>query len=174
MKREDQYWTDKDGLEFLRERMASSVRDQLRELENLRDDMRKAREYISKCKQRYMKDKLKKKSMAEVNADDMWKDLEPYNTRRDIENFYGFDGISAEEFDRLIELWDLREEQREKNKGKPEYEDNITVMLDWAMNHLEGAFKRKIEELEETEAIVQRDVREIVYKHNEQVRQRWE
>ena len=42
------------------------------------------------------------------------------------------------------------------------------------MNHLEGAFKRKIEELEETEAIVQRDVREIVYKHNEQVRQRWE
>lgn len=174
MKREDQYWTEKDGLEFLRDRMAGSVRDQLRELDGIRSDIRKGREYISKCKQRYMKDKLKKKTMAEVNAEDMWKDLEGYNSRRDIEDFYGFDGITQEEFDRLTELWDLREAQREKNKGKPEYEDNVTVMLDWAMNHLDRAFGKRLEELEETEAIVQQDVREIVHKHNEQVRQRWE
>ena len=173
MKREDQYWTEKDGLEFIRDRMASSIRDQLRELDNLRDDIRKAREYISKCKQRYMKDKLKKKSLAQLNEEDPWKDLEPYNSRKDIQDFYGFDGITEEEYDRLMELWDLREEQREKNRGKPEYEDNITIMLDWAMNHLEGAFKTRMEELEETEAIVRHDVNEIVRKHNDQIRERW-
>ena len=174
MKREDQYWTEKDGLDFLRDRMASGIKDQLRELEILRADIRKAREYISKCKQRYMKDKLKKKTLAAVNEEDPWKDLEEYPTRGSIQDAYGFDMITEEEMDRLNELWDMREEQREKNRGKPEYEDNITIMLDWAMNHLEGAFKSKMEELEETEAIVRQDVRQIVNKHNEQVRQRWE
>ena len=47
-------------------------------------------------------------------------------------------------------------------------------MLDWAMNHLDRVFGKRLEELEETEAIVQRDVNQIVSKHNEQVRQRWE
>ena len=173
MKREDQYWTTKDGIEFLRDRMSEKFRDQLRELENLREDIRKAQEYIIKCKQRYLKDKLKKRTMADAVNEDPFKELEEWETRESIRDAYGYEMITEEQLDHLMNLWELREEQKRKNKGKAEYEDDITIALDWALSHLHGAFKDKIAELEETEAIVQRDVNQIVYKHNEEVRKRW-
>ena len=170
MIREDRLWTSKDGMEFLRDRMSERVRDDLRELETLREDIRKAKEYISKTKQRYMKDKLKKKTMAAVAEEDPFKELEEWSSREDIRDAYGYDAITEKEMDRLMELWDLREQQKEQNRGKPEYEDRITIMLDWAMNHLQGAFRDRLAELEETEAIVDRDVTQIVQKHNEKLR----
>ena len=170
MVREDKLWTTRDGELFLKERMSSTVRDQLNELEGLRADMRKAREYMNKCKQRYLKDKLKKKTLAAVQEEDPFKELEEYPTLSSIEDAYGYDCITEEEFDHLRELWEMRERFQEESKGKPEYEDNVTRMLDWTMNHLGGAVKDRLEELEEVEADFNQNVTYIVAKHNLQVR----
>ena len=108
--------------------------------------------------------------MAAVAEEDPFEELEEWSSREDIRDAYGYDAITEKEMDRLMELWDLREQQKEQNRGKPEYEDRITIMLDWAMDHLQGAFRDRLAELEETEAIVDRDVTQIVQKHNEKVR----
>lgn len=170
MIRDDREWTDRQAFEFLRERMSDKVRDQLRELESLREDIRTAQKAISDTKARYMKAKLKKKTLSAVKEEDPFQALEDWPTRESIRDAYGYDMITEAEMDRLLDLWDLREQQRERNKGKPEYEDNVTIALDWARDRLHAAFKGQLEELEETEALVQNDVREIRRKHNEQIR----
>lgn len=52
--------------------------------------------------------------------------------------------------DRLFYLWDLREEQKQKEKTT-EYEDAVTKMLHQAANAIEDKYRDRKEELEEIE-----------------------
>lgn len=172
MIREDREWSEKQAYEFLRERMSSKVRDELAELEKLREDIRTAQKFIEDTKTKYLKVKLKKKTLNAVKEEDPFEELAAWPNRESIREAYGYDMISEKEMDRLMDLWDLRKEQEGKSRGKPAYEDNVTIALDWAKQRIQGAFRERLAALEETEAIVWRDVHEIQRKHNEQLR-RW-
>ena len=122
----------------------------LDELEQLRAAMKKASELIGSAVVRYRKEKLKKKSLKQAEEDDPFAELADYTSRENIRDCYGYDMITENEMERLFYLWDLREEQKQK-KSREIYQDEVTKMLDTAMNAIEDKYRDRKEELEEIE-----------------------
>ena len=122
----------------------------LDELEQLRAAMKKASELIGSAVIRYRKEKLKKKSLKQAEEDDPFAELADYTSRENIRDCYGYDMITEKEMERLFYLWDLREEQKQK-KSREIYQDEVTKMLDTAMNAIEDKYRDRKEELEEIE-----------------------
>ena len=120
------------------------------ELEQLRGNMKKAGELITQALIRYRKEKLKKKSLKAAAEEDEFAELEDYTSRENIRDDYGYEMITEAEMDRLMYLWDLREEQRKKKKNTA-YEDEVTKMLHLAANAIEDKYRERKEELEEIE-----------------------
>ena len=125
--------------------------EQLDELEELEANLRKASELIAGAVIRYRKEKLKKKSLKEAEQEDEFAELEGYTTKESIRDLYGWDMITENEMDRLMYLWDLREEQKQKKKDRA-YEDEVTKMLHLAANAIEDKYRDRKEELEEVRA----------------------
>ena len=122
--------------------------EQLDELEALEANLRKASELITGAVIRYRKEKLKKKSLKDAEQEDEFAELEGYTTKESIRDLYGWDMITENEMDRLMYLWDLREEQKQKKKDRA-YEDEVTKMLHTAANAMEDKYRDRKEELEE-------------------------
>ncbi|MCD7818878.1 MAG: hypothetical protein LUH07_07480, partial [Lachnospiraceae bacterium] len=101
------------------------------EAKAIEKDIKVAREIINRALTQYTKKKIGAKNKQQVKEqdtflEDRFKDLEPYNTTRDIQDAYGYGVFDLEEYDRLMDLWGLREEPK-KNAGK--YRDRVTDML---------------------------------------------
>lgn len=124
--------------------------EQLNELEELRASIKKATELITGAVVRYRKEKLKKKSLKAAEQEDEFAELADFPTRESIRDLYGWDMIKEAEMDRLMYLWDLREEQKRKKKDGA-YEDEVTKMLHTAANAIEDKYRDRIEELEAVE-----------------------
>jgi len=139
--------TQEDVLKMMRHD-SKMLDEQLSELEDLEDNLRKANELIAGAVIRYRKEKLKKKSLKAAEEDDQFAELDDYPTRESIRDCYGYDMITEAEMDRLFYLWDLREEQKTKAK-KTVYEDEITKMLHQAANAMEEMYRDRKEELEQ-------------------------
>lgn len=119
----------------------------LDELEQLRAALKKASELIGSAMVRYRKEKLKKKSLKQAKEEDPFAELADYTSRENIRDCYGYDVITENEMERLFYLWDLREEQQKK-KSREIYQDEVTKMLDMAMNAIEDKYRDRKEELE--------------------------
>lgn len=122
--------------------------EQLDELEALEANLRKASELIAGAVIRYRKEKLKKKSLKDAEQEDEFAELEGYTTKESIRDLYGWGMITENEMNRLMYLWDLREEQKQKKKDRA-YEDEVTKMLHLAANAIEDKYRDRKEELEE-------------------------
>ena len=122
--------------------------EQLNELEELEANLKKASELITGAVIRYRKEKLKKKSLKAAEQEDEFAELADFPTRESIRDLYGWDMITEAEMDRLMYLWDLREEQKRKKKDGA-YEDEVTKMLHTAANAMEDRYRDRKEELEE-------------------------
>ena len=122
--------------------------EQLDELEELEANMKKASELIAGAVIRYRKEKLKKKSLKAAEQEDEFAEIAEYSSRESIRDSYGWDMITEAEMDRLMYLWDLREEQKRKKKDAA-YEDEVTKMLHLAANAIEDKYRDRKEELEE-------------------------
>ena len=141
--------TAEDVLKVMRND-SKKLDDALDELAQLRADLRKASELIGSAVIRYRKEKLKKKSLKAAEEEDLFAELNDYTTRENIRDCYGYDMITENEMERLFYLWDLREEQKQK-KSREIYQDQVTKMLDTAMNAIEEKYRDRKEELEEIE-----------------------
>ena len=141
--------TAEDVLKVMRND-SKKLDDALDELAQLRADLRKASELIGSAVIRYRKEKLKKKSLKAAEEEDLFAELNDYTTRENIRDCYGYDMITENEMERLFYLWDLREEQKQK-KSREIYQDQVTKMLDTAMNAIEDKYRDRKEELEEIE-----------------------
>lgn len=101
-----------------------------KEVIQIEKDILTARRIIHEGILNYKKKKLKARS--KKAAEDMalrFKDLELYESERDIQDAYGYGSISLKEYDRLCELWALREKYVDEN-GK--FSDSVTEMLEAA------------------------------------------
>lgn len=126
----------------------------------IRKDCSTARGIIADALNRYVKKKLSARNKKQASDMDlMFKDLEIYESERDIEDAYGWDFISEKEKDRLIELWRKREQFVDEN-GK--FRDRVTDMVEKAMRDIgeeyvdfltdvEYAEHKRLERLEEIE-----------------------
>ena len=121
-------------------------KDERYRIEQIKKDRDTARKYIKDALARYRKDKTRSRSKAK--AEDPFADLEPYSSREDIRDAFGWEIISEKEMDRLIKLWDLREE----SKNKTTLEDRVTEMLELAFRACGSEYDEEILDYEKKRA----------------------
>ena len=100
-----------------------------RAIEALKKDIQTAQDSIQDAVSRYRKAKLRTCSKAKANSEDIFRPLEEYDSQVDIQNAYGYEMITETEYDRLMELWELRAQSVQK--AGP-YKDRVVEMLELA------------------------------------------
>lgn len=100
-----------------------------RAIEALKKDIQTAQDSIQDAVSRYRKAKLRTRSKAKANSEDIFRPLEEYDSQVDIQNAYGYEMITETEYDRLMELWELRAQSVQK--AGP-YKDRVVEMLELA------------------------------------------
>lgn len=112
--------------------MPKALQEQVREAKLLEDDLNKARDIIQRGLTQYVKRKIGARNRAQVeNQESLYAELDEYESRDDIQEAYGYDIITETEKDRLMDMWDARENAKNNTGGK--YEDRVTQMLEKAM-----------------------------------------
>ena len=125
----------------------------------IRKDCSTARGIINDALTRYKKKKLSARSKKQ--AEDMaimFKDLELYESKQEIQDAYGYGMISEKEMDRLNELWDMREKYVDE---KGVFRDRVTDMVERALNSIGEEYIDFLTEVEEAERARQSRLREI-------------
>lgn len=108
--------------------------EQQRDAASVRADMQKAYKIIYDAKTRYIKAKLGAKSKKQVeDTERLFADLADYKSEWEIQDHYGNGEISSAEYDRLRNLWEMREQYAKDSK---KYHDRVIYMLEKAMSHI--------------------------------------
>ena len=139
-------YTAEAVMDFWDRNTTQQVKDERYRIEQIKKDRDTARKYIKDALARYRKDKTRSRSKAK--AEDPFADLEPYSSREDIRDAYGWEFITEKEMDRLIKLWDLREE----SKNKTTLEDRVTEMLELAFRACGSEYDEEILDYEKKRA----------------------
>ena len=139
-------YTAEAVMDFWDRNTTQQVKDERYRIEQIKKDRDTARKYIKDALARYRKDKTRSRSKAK--AEDPFADLEPYSSREDIRDAFGWEIITEKEMDRLIKLWDLREE----SKNKTTLEDSVTEMLELAFRACGSEYDEEILDYEKKRA----------------------
>ena len=126
-------WAKNESPEAKEERLA---------INSLRRDVETAQESIQDAIGRYRKRKLRARSKAKANAADVFSELDQYSSMEDIRNAYGYEVITEHEMDRLMNLWELRE-QTYRREGP--YTDRVIEMLELASQGAQVLHNRSVE-----------------------------
>lgn len=152
--------TKEDVLQMLQ---GQDFRDQKREIRTLQKDIATARGIIADGIARYIKQRLRlrSKKAAEENP---FADLEGYNSRKDIQEAYGWEIITEAEMDRLNALWDAREASLSA-AGK--YEDRVTKILERALNSVADEYIDQLADFQELERQMETDAERIAQENRQ-------
>lgn len=152
--------TREDVLQMLQ---GQDFREQKREIQALQKDIATARGIIADGIARYIKQRLRlrSKKAAEENP---FADLEGYNSKKDIQEAYGWEIISEAEMDRLNILWDAREASLSAT-GK--YEDRVTKMLERALNSVADEYIDQMVDFQELERRMDADAERIAQENRQ-------
>ena len=127
--------TVQEVLDHFERNMSDEARRARAEVLALKEDIEAAQAAILDALERYRKKKLRARSRASANSADTFAALEGYGSREEIRDAYGWGIITERKMDRLMELWDLREQS-----VRPDiYTDRVIEMLEEARA---GIFKR--------------------------------
>lgn len=135
------------------------------EARQIRRDMNTADALIKDALARYKKKKLaaRSKRQAEELAT-LFAELDEYRSPDEIMDAYGYDVITERERDRLLGLWDTREQAR-RNNGI--YTDRVMEMLEIARRCIGDKYRDKLDLADTME--------HIAAQYQEQLqRERWE
>lgn len=114
---------------------------------SIRTDIQTAYKLIKDTKARYIKSKLRVRSKKQTEVTELiFNDLEPYASLQEIQESYGYAEFSLTEYERLIGLWNQREEF---NKTGKVYNDRVTEMLDKAAARLIDPYQDLLDEYDE-------------------------
>lgn len=136
---------------------SEDFRAQQREIRSIQKDIATARGIIADGQTRYIKQRLRlrSKKAAEENP---FADLEGYNSRKDIQEAFGWEIITEAEMDRLNALWEARESSL---SATGRYEDRVTQMLERAMNAVGDEFIDQLSDFQEMERRMEADAERI-------------
>ena len=135
------------------------------EAQRIRRDLAAADELIKDAIARYKKKKLSvrsKKQAEEIAA--MFVDLEGYDSPDDIQDAYGYDNITERERDRLLGLWEARE-QAQRNNGI--FTDRVIEMLEIARRVIGDKYQDKLDLADTMERVVAQQQQQLT-------REKWE
>lgn len=133
-------------MDFWDKHSTDDAKDERYRIEQIKKDRDTARKYLKDAIARYRKDKTRSRSKAK--AENPFSDLEQYSSREDIRDSFGWELISEKEMDRLLKLWDLREE----SKSKATLEDRVTEMLELAFRACGSEYDEEILDYEKKRA----------------------
>lgn len=136
-------YTAEAVMDFWDKHSTDDAKDERYRILQIKKDRDTARKYLEDAIARYRKDKTRSRSKAK--AENPFADLEQYSSREDIRDSFGWELISEKEMDRLIKLWDLREE----SKNKATLEDRVTEMLEQACRACGSQYEEEILSYEE-------------------------
>ena len=129
-----------------------------RAIEALKKDIQTAQDSIQDAVSRYRKAKLRTCSKAKANSEDIFRPLEEYDSQVDIQNAYGYEMITETEYDRLMELWELRAQSVQK--AGP-YKDRVVEMLELAARAIWDAYGENVAAYDEKVSRMHREARRI-------------
>jgi hypothetical protein len=145
-------------LDFWAKNESTDAKAERRENEALRKDIRTAQEYIMDALARYRKKKLNAQSKAAANSEDVFAELDDYQSVEDIRDAYGWELISENEMNRLMNLWQLRKEAKAKSGV---YRDRITEMLETAFNSIFDRYGGPVLEYDEKISLMHKEAEHI-------------
>lgn len=149
--------------EVLQVLQGKDFRAQQREIQAIQKDIATARGIIADGIARYIKQRLRlrSKKAAEENP---FADLEGYNSRKDIQEAFGWEIITEAEMDRLNTLWDAREASL-SSSGK--YEDRVTQMLERALNAMGDEYIDQLSDFQELERRMEAEAERIAQENRQ-------
>ena len=142
-------WAKTESTEAKEERLA---------IKSLRRDVETAQEIIQDAIGRYRKQKLRARSKAKANAADVFSELDEYSSIEDIRNAYGYEVITEHEMDRLMNLWELREQSQEKEGP---YTDRVIEMLQLASRAIWETYGQRIVDYDAKINLMYQDAKRI-------------
>jgi hypothetical protein len=149
------FWAKNENVEAKAER---------REIDALKKDIRTAQELIKDSLAKYRKKKLNARSKAAGSGDDVFAELNDYGSEKEIQDAYGWDLISEKEFERLMHLWQLRDESKTKSGV---YKDSITEMLEYAANSIFDRYGGQIMQYDEKISRMHKEAERIAHENFE-------
>lgn len=132
--------------------------DKEREAAQIRKDIITARSYINDAILRYKKKMLRARSKKQAEDLSVFDELKDYRNQEDIRNAYGWDIITEAQMDRLMQMWEARENLIDE-QGR--FSDRVTEMLTHALNCCGELFLSKLEEFDEMERKRKEEILEI-------------
>mgnify|MGYP005928277097 CR=1 FL=1 len=150
--------TKQEILEFWKKHETPEAKAERREVEALKKDLRIAQDSIQDAIARYRKTKLRARSKAKAGSEDVFRPLAEYSSQTDIQNAYGYEMISETEYDRLMALWELREQS--SRKAGP-YTDRVVEMLEVASRDIWDAYGDPVMEYDEKVSRMHREAERI-------------
>ena len=136
------------------------------EVEAIRKAILTAKGAVHDAKARYIKQRLRSKSKQKAAEE-----LKDYESRQQIHDDYGWGFITEARMDRLMELWDAREESRKKNANAI-YEDHVTRMLDTAWAAIGEEYVERLHAYDQKEKFRRQEAERIAKENNERTRLR--
>jgi len=135
------------------------------EAQRIRRDLATADDLLKDAIARYKKKKLstRSKKQAEEIAT-MFVDLEGYSSTDEIQDAYGYDMITERERDRLVGLWEARE-QAQRNNGI--FTDRVIDMLEIARRVIGDKYRDKLDLADTMEHVVAQQQQQLT-------REKWE
>lgn len=135
------------------------------EAQRIRRDLATADDLLKDAIARYKKKKLstRSKKQAEEIAT-MFVDLEGYSSTDEIQDAYGYDMITEWERDRLMGLWEARE-QAQRNNGI--FTDRVIDMLEIARRVIGDKYRDKLDLADTMEHVVAQQQQQLT-------REKWE
>lgn len=124
----------------------------------IRNDISTARSIIADGISRYKKKMLRARSKKQAEDLSVFDELKGYNNREDIRDAYGWDLITETQMDRLMEMWDARENLINE-QGK--FENRVTEILDRAMRLCAEPYLQILEEFDEMKERREKEIRTI-------------
>ena len=135
------------------------------EAQRIRRDLATADDLLKDAIARYKKKKLstRSKKQAEEIAT-MFVDLEGYSSTDEIQDAYGYDMITERERDRLVGLWEARD-QAQRNNGI--FTDRVIDMLEIARRVIGDKYRDKLDLADTMEHVVAQQQQQLT-------REKWE
>jgi len=109
---------------------SNEYKEKEREAKAIRKDIATACGIISEGILRYKKKRLHARSKKQAEDLSVFDDLKDYESKKEIQDAYGWEFISEAEMDRLTAMWDAREQCIDA-QGK--FSDRVTEMLEQAL-----------------------------------------
>ncbi len=156
-------------LDFWAKNESADAKVERREIDALKKDICIVQQFIKDALAQYRKKKLNVRSKAAASSDAVFAELDDYRSVKDIQDAYGWDAISEKEMDRLMNLWQLREDSKAKSGV---YQDRITEMLEYASTSIFNRYGDPIIEYDEKNSRMHRAAERIARENFENDAQR--